>query len=392
MPDPSASRSLPAWLLFCLALASGATVANIYYAQPLIGPIAQSLGIDLTQSGLIVTATQAGYVSGLLLLSPLADLVENKTLILTALCGVIASLIASAAAPSVAVFLVATLVLGFTATVTQTLLVVTAQLAPDARRGEIVGKAMSGLLLGILLARPVATLLAGFAGWRAVFGASALLMTCITAMLAIALPRRQPEARTGYLQLIGSLWPVLRDNPVLQRRSLYQALMFGALSLFFTAMPVLLQQPPFGLGTLGLAAYLFSGAIGVLIAPLIGRLADRGHARAVTGLGIALLAASFGLVWIGAGGSLAALVGAGILLDAGVQCGLVTGQREIYKLATPIRGRVNAAFITSAFLGGVVGSALSAIVFAFGGLVPLALLGLGFAAVLLAAYATEFRT
>lgn len=392
MPDPTASHgNLPAWLIICLAIASGATVANLYYAQPLIGPIGHSLGISIAHSGLIVTTIQAGYVGGLLLLSPLGDILENKKLILTALVGVIISLIAAMLAGSVWIFLAATLLLGFSTSVTQTILLIASHLAPEKRRGEIIGKVMSGLLLGILLARPVATLIAGVAGWHAVFGLSALVMACIATMLALMLPQRHPQAKTGYVQLIGSLWPVLRDNPVLQRRSIYQALMFGSISLFFTAIPVLLQGPPFSLGSLGLSAFLLSGAIGVLVAPMVGRLADRGHGRLVTGLGIALSAAAFVLTYFGTTGSLVPLVGAGILLDAGVQCTLVSGQREIYKLPAEIRGRVNATFVTSIFLGGGIGSALSAVVFSFGGLVPLAILGLMFAALLFAAYLTEFR-
>jgi predicted MFS family arabinose efflux permease len=392
MTDETMNRgSLPAWLIVCLAVASGATVANLYYAQPLIAPIAQSLGISVTHSGLIVTTIQAGYVVGLLLLSPLGDIVENKKLILAALCGVIVSLVAAMLAPSVSIFIAATLVLGFSTSVTQSILLVASHLAPDLRRGEIIGKVMSGLLLGILMARPVATLIAGIAGWHAVFGLSALVMTAITTMLAVMLPRRNPEAKTSYAALIGSLWTVLRDNPVLQRRSIYQALMFGSITLFFTSIPVLLQRPPFSLGTLGLSAFLFSGAIGVMVAPIVGRLADRGHSRLVTGLGIALSTTAFVLIYFGTTGSLIPLVCAGILLDAGVQCTLVTGQREIYKLPPAIRGRVNAIFVTSIFLGGGAGSALSAVVFSFGGLIPLSILGLIFAALLLVIYVTEFR-
>lgn len=230
------------------------------------------------------------------------------------------------------------------------------------------------------------------AGWHAVFGLSALVVSAIAILLAVALPRRHPDSKTGYRELIGSLWPVLRDNPVLQRRSIYQACMFGSISLFFTSIPVLLQAPPFSLGTVGLSAFLLSGAIGVLVAPVVGRLADRGHGRLVTGLGIALAAAAFGLTFFGGTGSLVPLVGASILIDAGVQCTLVSGQREIYKLPAEIRGRVNAAFVTSIFLGGGIGSALSTVVFSIGGFVPLGVIGLVFAAILLVAYLTEFRS
>ncbi len=306
------------WIILSFAIACGVTVANLYYAQPLIGPISEAFHLDISVSGLIVTMIQLGYVIGLIFLAPLGDLVENKTLILTALCAVIASLAISSFAPTASVFILASLLLGITATATQMVLPVAAHLAPEHKRGQIVGTVMSGLLFGILLARPVSTLVASVVGWRGVYAASAIAMLAVLAMLSFTLPRRQPDHTLNYAKLLGSMWSLLRTTPELQRRTAYQGMMYGAFSLFWTAAPLILLQPPFSLSHTVLSLFLLSGAAGAFIAPIAGRLADKGHGDALTIAAIVMVAIGFVLVWF-SGHSLMLWVLAGIILDAGVQ-------------------------------------------------------------------------
>ena len=216
------------WIILSFAIACGVTVANLYYAQPLIGPISEAFHLDISVSGLIVTMIQLGYVIGLIFLAPLGDLVENKTLILTALCAVIASLAISSFAPTASVFIAASLLLGITATATQMVLPVAAHLAPDHKRGQIVGTVMSGLLFGILLARPVSTLVAGVIGWRGVYAASAVAMLAVLVMLAFTLPRRQPDHTLNYGKLLGSMWSLLRTTPASTFQIVVPFLVLGA--------------------------------------------------------------------------------------------------------------------------------------------------------------------
>lgn len=378
------------WVILAFAIACGATAANLYYAQPLIGPISQSFALDLSAAGLIVTMLQLGYVLGLVFLVPLGDLVENKRLILVAMGGVVVWLAVAALATQAWIFIVASLLIGITATAAQMILPVAAHLAPEYKRGQIVGTVMSGLLLGILLARPVSTLIAGELGWRVMYWISAAIMLGVLAMLTVALPRRHPKPGLSYGALIGSLWALLANTPVLKRRAAYQALLFGAFSLFWTAAPFLLQQPPFSLGPIALSLFLLSGAAGALIAPLAGRLADKGHGDAVTFGAIGLVVVCFVLTWIGGRGSLAFLVIAGILLDAGTQASLVIGQRAIYALPADIRSRLNAIYIALFFLGGAVGSALAGTAVTHGGFHAVALIGFSFAALTFILFTREY--
>lgn len=369
------------WLILAFAVACGVTVANLYYAQPLVGSIAESFGLDLSNAGVMLTMVMFGYVLGLLFLAPLGDLVENKSLILITLGALVASLMIAAFASSVAVFIVASLLVGVSAVGTQMILPVVAHLAPERRRGQIVGTVMSGLLFGILLARPVATMVAGSFGWRAVFLMSAVLMCGVMVLMTIALPRRRPEHSLTYIRLIRSLGHLAVSTPVLGWRGTYQCLLFGSFSMFWTSMPLVLEQPPFSFGYVAMSVFLLSGASGAFVAPLAGRMADRGHADLASALAMLLVIASFALTW--AAGhcsgalSIALFVIAGILIDAGTQSNVVMGQRAIYALPAQARSRLNALFLACAFFGGTIGAAVSGFAVAHGGTTAIALIGIG---------------
>jgi predicted MFS family arabinose efflux permease len=379
-----------AGLILSLAIACGVTVANLYYAQPLVGPISGSFALSLATAGLIVSMIQLGYVLGLLFLVPLGDLVENKSLILLMLGCLVASLLISAAAPSAAIFIASSFLLGITAVGTQMILPVAAHLTPEHIRGQTVGTVMSGLLFGILLARPLSTLVAGAFGWRAMYLISAAAMCAVVVLMACVLPRRRPQHTLTYPTLIRSLWNLLLTTPVLQRRAAYQALLFGAFIMFWTAVPLLLQAPPFSLGHLALSAFMLSGVGGAFVAPLAGRLADRGYIPAVTGATMIAVALSFILTWIGSTGSVVIMVIAGILIDAGAQANFVAGQRAIYALPANIRSRLNALYLAFVFFGGALGSAVSGYAISRGGAPLLCGIGISIAGVALALFATEF--
>lgn len=387
-----ASTEAPSpWLVFALAIACAATVANVYYAQPLIGPISQSLGLEISQAGLIVTTLQVGYVIGLFFLVPLGDLVENKRLILTMLAGLIFSLIAAAFSGRPSIFVACSLLLGLTATATQMIVPLAGHIAPERIRGKTVGTVVSGLLFGVLLARPVSTLIGGAYGWQTVYFISAAIMCAALVMLALALPRRHPNPGVSYSRLIGSLWHLLMTEPVLQRRAAYQAFLFAAFTLFWTSLPLLLQAPPFSLGHVALSGVMLTGVAGAFVAPYIGHLADRGHSRRVTGIAIILVVLAFVLTWFGGANSVAIFVLAGIALDAGAQAHLVIGQRAIFGLHPDIRSRLNALYLAMTFLGGAVGSAASGYAVTHGGVATFSIIGLAFGLGALLLFATEFR-
>jgi len=385
-----AEKAVSAGMTTLLAAACGLTAANLYYSQPLIGLIAPAVGLGDRAASLIVTVTQVGYCIGLVLLVPLGDLVENRALTFWTLLGAVAALLAAALAPTASAFLAAALFIGLASVAAQMLVPIAAHLSPDATRGKTIGNVMSGLLLGIMLARPVSSLIADALGWRAVFAVSALAIAILAFALRGLLPERRPKVDHGYVALIASLWTLLRDTPVLRRRAAYQAALFAAFSLYWTAVPLELAGPTFGLSQRGIALFALAGAGGALSAPIVGRIADRGWGRASTGVSMAVVAAAFLIARIGATGSMIALLAAGVLLDAGVQGNQVVSQRVIYALGDKARSRLNGLYIAMFFVGGAVGSSIASLAFASGGWERVSWIGLVFPLIALMLFATEF--
>lgn len=390
-PAPTATSRVSPWLFFILALATGALVANLYYAQPLIALIGPELGIRPDLAGTLVSVTQIGYGLGLFLIVSLADLVENKRLVLVTLGIVTLSLVAAATATNAAVFFVAAAAIGLCSTGAQVLVPFAAHLVPPEQRGRTVGNVMAGLLTGILLARPLALFISSAFGWRPVFWISAAVMLIIGVLLVTMMPRYQPTVRTSYLKNLASMPGLLRDTPVLQRRSAYQFLIFATFNMLWTAAPLMLIDR-FALSQSGIALFALAGAGGALAAPIAGRLADRGLARLCTGIAIAGLTAGFlGSIWAVPVGSLIAMVVIAVVIDAAVQFNQITSQRILFVLPAEQRGRVNALYMTITFFGGAIGSTLATTTYHWGGWTATAgtAAALGLAAGAL--FLTEFR-
>ena len=385
-------RAVPSWIILLLAGACGLIVANIYYAQPLAGPIGAELGLSPQATGLIVTMTQIGYAAGLLLLVPLGDLVENRRLVVAVIALGMVSLAGAAVARSAAPFLAATLLIGIGSVAVQILVPYAAHLAPEAIRGRVVGTVMSGLLLGIMLARPVASLITHLSSWRVVFVLSAVAMAATAALLARMLPERHPGGNIGYGKLLVSMLTLMVTQPILRRRALVHACLFAAFSVFWTTVPLLLAGPVYRLNQAGIAIFAFAGVAGAVAAPIAGRLADRGHSRAVGFCAMAAAAIAFLAMQVGTRGGIAGLLVlalAGIVLDAGVSANLVVSQRAIFSLGAEYRSRLNGLFLATFFFGGALGSGLGAWIYAQAGWDATVWLGFALPVVAALYFATE---
>jgi predicted MFS family arabinose efflux permease len=392
LPDTDADTAPPAWLTLLLAAACGLIVANIYYCQPLAGPISAALGLPASAAGVIVTMTQLGYGAGLLLVVPLGDLVENRLLIVGIVAVGTLALAAAALSVNAAMFLAASVVIGIGSVAVQVMVPYAAHLAPAALRGRVVGNVMSGLMLGIMLSRPAASFITHVLSWRAVYVMSAGIMVALSALLWAVLPRRRPAPGLHYGALLGSMAGLLRHMPVLRRRALYHACLFAAFSLFWTVTPLLLAGI-YHLSQAGIALFALAGVAGAISAPIAGRVADRGWTRPATGLAMSLVALSFLMTRFlpqGSGASLGILVGAGILVDFGATANLVLGQREIFGLGPEYRSRLNGLYMAIFFAGGAAGSAAGGWAYAQGGWALASWIGVGLPVVALGYFATEF--
>ncbi|NTJ67128.1 MFS transporter [Agrobacterium rhizogenes] len=389
---PLPEKTISPLLTFMFAAACGLVAANLYYGQPLAGPISQSLGFTPAATGLIVTLTQIGYGLGLLLIVPLGDLLENRRLVLTLVALSAIALVGAAFASSPSLFLLASLCIGLASVAVQVLVPFAAHMAPDASRGAVVGNVMSGLLCGIMLARPAASFLSELLSWHAVYIISAGIMVGLIVILRLVLPTRVPHTKLHYGQLLSSMGHLALHTPVLQRRALYQACMFAAFSLFWTTTPLLLASPAFGLTQNGIALFALAGAAGAVASPIAGRVADRGWTKLATAFAMLLAIAAFFIGHISGSGSLLALITltlSGIMLDFGVQTNLVLGQRAIFALSAEHRSRLNGLYMATFFGGGAIGSALGGWAYATGGWNLASWIGIAFPVIALLAFLTE---
>ena len=385
--DPT--EEVPRGVILLMAVACAIVVANIYYVQPIVGIVSRDYGLSVALSGLLVTVTQLGYAAGLLFIVPLGDIVENRTLIVVTLGVLVVALALAVIAPTAGLFLLASLAIGVAASSVQVIVPFAGHLASDATRGRVVGSVVSGLLLGIMLSRPLASFAAHLLGARSIFAISAVVTAGVALTLALRLPRRQPEGMP-YLGVLASLWPLLRDTKVLQRRAAYQAAMFGCFSLFWTAVPLLLEGPAFGFSQIGIGIFALVGAGGAIASPFAGRAADAGRTRLVTGAAMVTALVSFPAAALGAlWHSVPLLVVAAFVLDAAVAANLVTGQRAIFALGAAARGRLNGLFLALFFLGGAFGSFVAGIAYAHGGWTAACVVGMCFPALSLAYWATD---
>lgn len=385
-------KNIPTWLTILFATACGIIAANLYYAQPLIGLISSSIGLSESSAGFIVTLTQIGYVVGLLFIVPLGDIVENRRLIVVSLLLTAVALAAAAMAKQPLLFLGASLFIGLGSVATQVLVPFASYLATETTRGRVVGNIMSGLLLGIMLSRPLSSLVADLLGWHAIFALSAAAVVILAIVLSKVLPARRPATTTHYAVLLGSMWHLLRTTPILRRRAAYHACVFATFSLFWTTVPLLLSGPVFHFSQKAIALFALAGVAGAIAAPIAGRLADRGWTRLGTWIALAIVVISVLLplmIQTGSPIGIAVLVISAILLDAGVSANLVFGQRAIFSLGPEIRSRLNGLFMALFFFGGAIGSAIGGWAYASGGWSTVLWIGIAFPVAAMLYFATE---
>ncbi len=360
------SPSVPALrrgTLLGMSFSAGATVASIYYNQPLLDQMMRSLHVNFAQIGWVPTLTQAGYAIGMLCLVPLGDMLERKRLIMGATLLSALALALMAISPSYGLIVAGSLILGLSTMTPQLLVPFAASLAAPNEKGKVIGTMVSGILLGILLARTVSGFVGGHFGWRFMFGGAAGFLVLLTLFLNAILPTSVPSYQGRYLGLLQSVLHIFKTQPVLREACLFGGMLFGSFSAFWATLIFLMETPHFHLGAEAVGLYGLLGAAAVGISPYIGALGDRYNARTMTGAMLVLTMASFGVFCLCAG-NLWGLAAGVLLMDLGVQCGHVSNQSRIFSLLPNAQSRIQTAYMFCYFLGGSLGSILGA--FAWG--------------------------
>ncbi|CFU85590.1 MFS transporter [Yersinia pseudotuberculosis] len=346
-------------LIVLMSVATGLAVASNYYAQPLLETIATNFNLSVNQAGFIVTAAQLGYAVGLMFLVPLGDMFERRGLIVGMTLLAAGDMLITAMSQNLTMMIIGTALTGLFSVVAQLLVPLAATLAAPEKRGKVVGIIMSGLLLGILLARTVAGALATLGGWRTIYWVASALMFIMALVLWRCLPRYKQHTGLNYGQLLGSIFALFIHTPVLRTRALLGALSFANFSVLWTSMAFLLAAPPFGYSEATIGLFGLVGAAGALMATKAGQLADKGKARVTTSAGLVLLLLSWLPIAFGQHSIIALIIGI-IVLDLAVQAVHVTNQSVMYRMMPEARNRLTAGYMTSYFIGGALGSLISA--------------------------------
>lgn len=353
------TQGLSPALILLMSVATGLAVASNYYAQPLLDTIARAFNLSDSSAGFIVTAAQLGYAAGLLFLVPLGDMFERRMLIVSMTLLAAGGMLITASSQSLTMMIIGTALTGLFSVVAQILVPLAATLASPEKRGKVVGTIMSGLLLGILLARTVAGLLASLGGWRTVYWVASVLMVVMALALWRGLPKVKQENHLNYPQLLASVFSLFTQDKLLRTRALLGCFTFANFSILWTSMAFLLAAPPFNYSEGVIGLFGLAGAAGAVGARPAGGLADKGKSHLTTSAGLVLLLLSWAAIWYGHVSVLALIVGI-LVLDLTVQGVHITNQTVIYRVKPEARNRLTAGYMTSYFIGGAAGSLISA--------------------------------
>lgn len=341
-----------------MAIIAGAVITNIYCTQPILPLIAAGLKVDLTTVDLVAAAALLGFSTGLALLLPLGDRFDRRKLVLCQIALAFVFGIAAAVAPGIWALVAASLGLGIVSCVPQQLVPFAAVMSLPSERGRSVGTVVSGIMVGILFGRTIAGLVGAAYGWRAVYGLEAAFMVPVFIAAALLLPRGVPSTNLSYGRLLASLWPLARDNRPIRESMIIQALLWACFNAFWVNLAALLKGGPWHLGSAWAGGFGIIGAAGAFAASLGGRASDRIGTRRVVGASIGIVTLSYVLL-SGANVSLALLVIGVIVLDIGVQSGLVSNQTRAFAVDPKAQGRINSLYMTATFFGGALGTVIS---------------------------------
>ncbi|MEM5402526.1 MFS transporter [Paraburkholderia unamae] len=362
LPSTRESAATPAVAsrgkIVMMAIIAGAVITNIYCTQPILPLIAAGLRVNITAVDFVAGAALLGFSTGLALLLPLGDRFDRRKLVLTQIALALVFAATSAVAPGIWALIAASFALGIVSCVPQQLVPFAAVMSLPSERGRNVGTVVSGIMVGILVGRTIAGVIGAAWGWRAVYGAEAAFMVPVFIAAAALLPKGVPSTNLSYGRLLASLWPLVRDNRPIRESMIIQALLWACFNAFWVNLAALLKSGPWHLGSAWAGGFGIIGAAGAFAASLGGNATDRVGFRKVIGASIGIATLAYVLL-SGAATSLTLLIVGVIVLDIGVQSGLVSNQTRAFSVDPKAQGRINSLYMTATFFGGAVGATVS---------------------------------
>ena len=354
----TSESSPPRGKIIMMAVIAGAVVTNIYCTQPVLPLIASDMRVPVSTVNLVAGAALLGFATGLALLLPMGDRFDRRKLVLGQIALAFCFALAAAFAPSIWALIGASFGLGMVCCVPQQLVPFAAVMSPPNERGRNVGTVVSGIMLGILLGRTISGVVGEAYGWRAVYALEAAFMIPVWFIAAKLLPPGVPSSNLSYPRLLASLWPLMRDNSPIRQSMMVQALLWACFNAFWVNLAGLLANGPWQLGSAWAGGFGIIGAMGAFAASYGGRAADKVGCRKVIGASVGIVTLAY-LLLAGAQMSLVLLVVGVIVLDIGVQAGLVANQTRAFAVDPKAQGRINSLYMTATFVGGAIGATVS---------------------------------
>lgn len=340
-----------------MAIASGAGIANVNYTQPLLAQIGRTLHVSVRQLGLLPMLTQIGFALGVFMLAPLGDILERKRLILTTLVLVTISLFSAMLSPNLTCLAISSLAIGITSVISTLVMPFAVALSAPEERGKTVGSIASALIIGALLSRTLSGIVGQAWGWRAMYGIASGLMVVLAIVMRSLLPHFQPQATMSYRSLIGSMFEIIRNEPMLREATINGMLCYAALQAFWATLIFYIEGPQYHYGAAVAGLFGLVGAAGAMSAPLIGRETDRHSPRTIAGIGVLCMLVSFIILWT-LGRYLSGLIAGVVLLDLAAQCATISNQASIYTLSPETHSRLYTVYRAAYSVGGSVGAFL----------------------------------
>ncbi len=368
--------------LVVMAAACGLGIANLYYCQPLLGQIQRSLHTTMAAAGSLAVYTQIGFAVSVFFLAPLGDILERRRLILIMLALVTVSLAVAAFASNITVLGLASMAIGFTSVISTLVLPFAVSLAGEQQRGETVGAIVGAMLVGILLSRTLSGAVGELFGWRCVYGTAAMLMVVLAACLRFMLPKNQPPASMGYGSLIRSMIGFIKTEPVLRESTLNGMLLYGALSAFWATLVFLVASPAYRYGPAAAGMFGLVAAGGAIIAPRVGKLADRISPHVTVAVATGAMVFAYLLLWL-FGTHLLGLIAGVLLLDMAAQSATISNQTMVTGLNAHAQSRLYTVYRAAYSAGGSIGAYLGVMGWSLAGWTGVCAVGTGMVVVAL---------
>ncbi|KAK9786704.1 putative Major facilitator superfamily domain-containing protein [Seiridium cardinale] len=371
-PENPFKFSLPMNML--LGLAGTFTVANLYYPQPILNILAKEFDVSFERASTVATLSQAGYAVGLLFLCPLGDKLRRRPFVLSLIWLTATVWLGLCLTNNFNAFVALSFICGVGTVTPQLMLPLVGDLAPAHKRAGSLSIVVSGLALGMLIARLLSGILANFTSWRNIywlgtlkaFGAQNLIVILLFFFLP-DYPAKDPEL--SYFQLLWDIITMVVKEPLLLQACLLGFLLSAAFTSFWTTLTFLLASPPYLYSSLEISFFAFIGIAVITLGPLWSRLiTDRFVPlfSVVLGLSVEFVGIVIGTfigTWTVAGPIVQA-----IMMDTGANFAHTANRTNVYSHLSPKkRNRVNTAYMVFSFAGQLTGTAVGNRLYAQGG-------------------------